>query len=112
MSVLHGSQLMRAVIYICMTPASWCTEKTLSQRRSAFPKQVTTTHWPHEYHAMTNYAGPGVQLSEEQRSLIAPLTRYAHKDGVKAGMPSILPARCFSVLPPGAELRRVPTEEW
>ena len=30
-----------------MTPAAWATKEVLEQRRDAFVKSVSTSHWPH-----------------------------------------------------------------
>jgi len=39
--------LIRQVGYVCMTPAAWATEEVLEQRRDAFIKNISTSHWPH-----------------------------------------------------------------
>lgn len=42
-----GSRLLRAVVYVCMTPKAWATSEVLERRRSGYEMRVTTTHWPH-----------------------------------------------------------------
>ena len=38
----------RYVIYVCMTPKSWCDEINLDKRKKAFYEMRMTTHWPHD----------------------------------------------------------------
>lgn len=38
----------RCVAYICMTPRSLASEKTLEKKRKAFNELRTTNHWPHK----------------------------------------------------------------
>eukprot|EP00933_Yihiella_yeosuensis_P044687 TRINITY_DN3994_c0_g4_i1.p1 TRINITY_DN3994_c0_g4~~TRINITY_DN3994_c0_g4_i1.p1 ORF type:complete len:348 (-),score=41.75 TRINITY_DN3994_c0_g4_i1:692-1735(-) len=40
-------QLLRAVVYACLTPGSWATEEALKARRIAYDQRLTTGHWPH-----------------------------------------------------------------
>ena len=38
----------RSVIYVCMTPRSFSTEKELKKKKKAFRTKRTTSHWPHK----------------------------------------------------------------
>ncbi|KAL1653555.1 hypothetical protein SLS61_003701 [Didymella pomorum] len=38
---------LRAVMYICYTPASFASEKDLKEKALYFKERVGTTHWPH-----------------------------------------------------------------
>ena len=38
----------RVVIYVCMTPRSWATEKNLEKKRKYLLEGRVTTHWPHQ----------------------------------------------------------------
>lgn len=40
-------KLLRAVIYVCMTPRAWSSAEDLSIRRQGYEINVTTSHWPH-----------------------------------------------------------------
>eukprot|EP00927_Polykrikos_kofoidii_P051615 TRINITY_DN45408_c0_g1_i1.p1 TRINITY_DN45408_c0_g1~~TRINITY_DN45408_c0_g1_i1.p1 ORF type:complete len:359 (-),score=40.68 TRINITY_DN45408_c0_g1_i1:534-1544(-) len=40
-------QLLRAVVYVCMTPKAWATPEALRRRREGYEIRMTTTHWPH-----------------------------------------------------------------
>lgn len=42
------NRLLRAVLYICMTPRAWADEDTLADRREGYNIHVTTSHWPHK----------------------------------------------------------------
>ena len=41
--------LLRAVVYVCMTPASKASLEVLTHRRLAFAARQGTNHWPHEF---------------------------------------------------------------
>lgn len=41
------SELLRTVVYVCMTPRAWASAEVLRLRRQAFELNVTTSHWPH-----------------------------------------------------------------
>jgi ectoine hydroxylase-related dioxygenase (phytanoyl-CoA dioxygenase family) len=41
-------RLLRAAVYVCMTPRSWATEQDLERRRQSYELRVTTSHWPHK----------------------------------------------------------------
>ena len=43
------ADLLRAVVYVCMTPARWASRKVLHERRLAFAAGIGSTHWPHEF---------------------------------------------------------------
>mmetsp|Transcript_714 Transcript_714/g.2035 ORF Transcript_714/g.2035 Transcript_714/m.2035 type:complete len:498 (+) Transcript_714:243-1736(+) len=49
-------QMLREVVYICMTPRANASRSVLRRRRQAFVAGVTTTHWPHEIRSTTNPA--------------------------------------------------------
>jgi hypothetical protein len=36
----------RAVIYVCMAPSKWLTEKDIANRVAAWEKKIPTSHWP------------------------------------------------------------------
>merc|ERR1719198_1626140 len=40
-------QLLRAVVYICMTPVSSAKPGVVEARRLAYNNRITTSHWPH-----------------------------------------------------------------
>lgn len=40
-------RLLRAVVYVCMTPRAMATAESLQQRRQGYEIRVTTSHWPH-----------------------------------------------------------------
>lgn len=42
-------RLLRAVVYVCMTPRERATAEILKQRIDAYNLSKTTTHWPHKY---------------------------------------------------------------
>ena len=39
---------MRLVVYVCMTPRKWATEKNLEKKRQALVEKRMTSHWPHK----------------------------------------------------------------
>merc|ERR1712129_471939 len=41
-------RLLRAAVYVCMTPREKATEKTLEARRKGYENAMTTSHWPHK----------------------------------------------------------------
>mmetsp|Transcript_32466 Transcript_32466/g.62523 ORF Transcript_32466/g.62523 Transcript_32466/m.62523 type:complete len:577 (+) Transcript_32466:134-1864(+) len=47
-------ELLRAVLYVCMTPAERATEEVLRLRRRSFIAGVGTTHWPHTFVPLGN----------------------------------------------------------
>mmetsp|Transcript_65977 Transcript_65977/g.141191 ORF Transcript_65977/g.141191 Transcript_65977/m.141191 type:complete len:492 (+) Transcript_65977:1-1476(+) len=115
--LLHGQDLIRAVAYICMTPAAWCSEETVLQRSAAFKRGVTTSHWPHEFHAMSVCnVDANFTLGKEQLMLACPqkadgwtsaLASLAPKEG---GI-SFLPSRRYRARAE-TTVRRIPTTEW
>mmetsp|Transcript_20556 Transcript_20556/g.43742 ORF Transcript_20556/g.43742 Transcript_20556/m.43742 type:complete len:964 (-) Transcript_20556:34-2925(-) len=73
--LLNGKDLLRAVAYICMTPAAWCSDEVVGQRSKAFQQGVTSTHWPHELNIVSrNLVEPSFELTREQRELLCPQT--------------------------------------
>ncbi len=46
-----GARLVRAVAYVCMTPARLASAQVRRARRAAYETRTTTAHWPHELHA-------------------------------------------------------------
>ena len=42
------SAKFRLVIYVCMTPRSWATEKNLEKKRKYLMEGRVTSHWPHQ----------------------------------------------------------------
>ncbi|CAJ1353686.1 unnamed protein product [Effrenium voratum] len=63
-------ELLRACVYVCMTPKAWCPEKALEQRRKGYELRVTTSHWPHRHVMGFGWAKAGRLCLEE-----APLER-------------------------------------
>lgn len=119
-ALLNGADLIRAVAYMCMTPAAWCQAETVAQREHAFRRGVTTSHWPHEFHAMNvqRLGSSYFTLTEEQQALVYP---EAPSDGKKKkkdtapkeGMVSVLPTRRFEVTAPkGVNVLEAATTEW
>jgi len=43
------TELLRAVVYVCMTPKCWASRSTLRDRRLAFAAGIGSTHWPHDF---------------------------------------------------------------
>jgi len=41
--------LLRLVAYVCMTPRDKATPEVLERRKGAVQKNVSTTHWPHQF---------------------------------------------------------------
>jgi len=110
--VLSGHDLIRAVAYICMTPATWCTEEVMKKRATSFARGVTTSHWPHEYHSMSvANADPGFGLTPEQAELLTPSNLDSEEAGLRPGCPSCAPEGLFKVLI-HSPVRRSPTTEW
>lgn len=77
--MLNSRELMRAVAYICMTPAAWCSEDVVRKRAKAFKSGVTTSHWPHEYNCVTDCTSsrrldPNFTLTMDQQALLCPQT--------------------------------------
>lgn len=46
-SKIASHRLLRAVLYICMTPKSFADEKVLKDRIQAYNIKASTSHWPH-----------------------------------------------------------------
>mmetsp|Transcript_80144 Transcript_80144/g.248728 ORF Transcript_80144/g.248728 Transcript_80144/m.248728 type:complete len:231 (-) Transcript_80144:87-779(-) len=110
--VLCGYDLIRAVAYICMTPAAWCTTEVKSKRATSFTRGVTTSHWPHEYHSMSaSHADPGFGLNPEQAELLLPSKAPQGEAGLSPGCPSCGPEGQYKVVS-YASIRRSPTAEW
>jgi|ERR1712232_927132 len=42
-----ANELMRAAVYVCMTPRSFASEEALRVRRAGYEMHATTSHWPH-----------------------------------------------------------------
>ena len=42
----HNDELLRAAVYVCMTPASALSKEARARRRQAFAARTNTTHWP------------------------------------------------------------------
>mmetsp|Transcript_113980 Transcript_113980/g.322684 ORF Transcript_113980/g.322684 Transcript_113980/m.322684 type:complete len:957 (+) Transcript_113980:101-2971(+) len=114
--LLHGQDLIRAVAYICMTPAAWCSEETIFQRNHAFNRGVTTSHWPHEFHAMhVSNEKPNFKLTKEMQQLICPMQvkdRNLRSCAPKEGGISLLPPKTYRVKRDHVSVRRIATEEW
>eukprot|EP00299_Pterocystis_sp_00344_P014370 c7111_g1_i6.p1 GENE.c7111_g1_i6~~c7111_g1_i6.p1 ORF type:complete len:314 (-),score=48.73 c7111_g1_i6:40-981(-) len=65
------SDLLRLVGYICMCPRHTATKKILDQRKEAFAKQITTSHYPNLFRkSSTDQRTPTFQLTPEQKSLV------------------------------------------
>jgi len=113
-SVLNGEDLIRAVAYICMTPAAWCSEETLKQRREGTTQRVTTSHWPHEYHAMDVPQRPGPKHSQDasQSDLVCPAAGAPMEPVMQPGSPTLIPPRKFQVAAESAPVRKTATTEW
>lgn len=116
-SVLKGDDLIRAVCYICMTPAAWCSQEVTGKRRGAFNLGVTTSHWPHEHFANTTHAvTPSFQLTDDQLRLMCPQLASDWSEDYAAQAPppgrvSIFPVAKFVALQEAPILSN-PTTEW
>jgi len=117
--MLNGDSLLRAVAYICMTPAAWCSEKVCNQRAAAFERGVTTSHWPHEFHAMDiDENAPPFTLSKVQRELLSPQTAPGWKeefcrDAPKQGRICLMPEAKYRVAKSGGvDVYKSATTEW
>mmetsp|Transcript_34546 Transcript_34546/g.99133 ORF Transcript_34546/g.99133 Transcript_34546/m.99133 type:complete len:892 (+) Transcript_34546:131-2806(+) len=117
-SVLKGEDLVRAVCYVCMTPAAWCSQQVVSKRRDAFGLGVTTSHWPHEHFISTTNAVPSrqFQLSSYQVRLMCPqlASDWCEDNAAQAPPPgrvTFLPASKF-VVAQDAPILSSPTTEW
>ena len=79
------SGLLRAALFVCMTPASKASPAIISARRAAVERSVSTTHWPHKFVATHTYSAfeavpadrrvrfrvpPPPRLSATQRALV------------------------------------------
>lgn len=42
-----ANELLRAVVYVCMTPRSFAKEEDLEKRRAGYNIRMTSSHWPH-----------------------------------------------------------------
>jgi len=108
--LLHGNDLIRAVAYICMTPASWCSPDVAKYRANAFTRGVTTSHWPHEHHEMSaTNRHPGFELSKDQWQLLCPPADLLQAPA--PGRVSLMPAEHFRLVAP-AVVRSSATFEW
>jgi len=117
MDVLCGNELIRAVAYICMTPAAWCSSQTLSKRSTAFEKGITTAHWPHEFYAMNTPEThiPSFTLTPEQQNMVSPQIQNLSPNRCTALLPgriSFFEEECFEVVSPNARIRHTPTTDW
>merc|ERR1711879_414456 len=41
-------ELLRIVVYVCMTPKAWATDEVLKMRRQGYEVHLTSSHWPHK----------------------------------------------------------------
>lgn len=112
-ALLAGDDLIRAVAYICMTPAAWCSSSALQQRRQGVEAGATTKHWPHEYHpkSIPRTWNPGFQLSSEQWSLVDPSAQLGHET-CRPGSASCRPPGRYKVATASSELRNAATTKW
>lgn len=62
--VAPGDRLLRAVAYICMTPASFAPADVLKGRRAAYEHRFSTSHWPHKLDLGSGGDEPPRSLSE------------------------------------------------
>ncbi|KAL2824588.1 hypothetical protein BJY01DRAFT_230419 [Aspergillus pseudoustus] len=46
-SVLPQTDQVRALIYVCYTPASFATQETIEKKAMLFKKRQGSSHWPH-----------------------------------------------------------------
>lgn len=69
-------KLLRAVGYVCMTPAKWADEKVIRNRTRIYERGLGTTHWPHFSTYEVTEDSPSVIVKDlasatpEERSLI------------------------------------------
>jgi len=116
-ALLLGTDLIRAVCYICMTPAAWCSQEVVSKRGGAFNLGATTSHWPHEYFVSTTHPRQAdFQLTGDQLRLVCPqLASDWEKDNAskapEPGRISLLPAARF-VAAQDTPILSNPTQEW
>lgn len=47
--IAPADKLLRAVGYICMTPARFASGDVRKHRRTAYEYRVSTSHWPHQF---------------------------------------------------------------
>mmetsp|Transcript_57385 Transcript_57385/g.184383 ORF Transcript_57385/g.184383 Transcript_57385/m.184383 type:complete len:161 (+) Transcript_57385:3-485(+) len=102
-----------------MTPAAWCNEQVVRSRAAAFKRGVTTSHWPHEFHAMDiDEMAPGFSLSKVQRELLSPQLEPGWKEEYLKGSPkpgriSLLPEAKYRVVREGGiGVYKSATTEW
>lgn len=67
--------LLRAVVFVCMTPRIWSTAAVREERREAYEACATTTHWPHSSLTRTGAQWPCQRLQlafagHDRRALI------------------------------------------
>mmetsp|Transcript_11874 Transcript_11874/g.21703 ORF Transcript_11874/g.21703 Transcript_11874/m.21703 type:complete len:351 (-) Transcript_11874:124-1176(-) len=60
-----GSRLLRACVYVCMTPKAWADKRTLEDRRKGYEIRVTTSHWPHTSVMGLGWGRPGPLAYED-----------------------------------------------
>jgi len=120
-ALLEGKDLIRSVMYVCYTPAVWCSEETFEKRIAGVELGETCTHWPHEYHAKNTPSfrqRRKPQLSDEQLRLVRPDVgdeRWRDEESKKAlrpGMISFLPPVRYKAARDQIFLRKCPTLEW
>ena len=70
------NELLRAAIYVCMTPRRFADRATLALRRSAALAGVGSSHWPHDFKPA---ADP---------SLLVPVDEAQLEEAVRAGLMS------------------------
>merc|ERR1712060_620345 len=111
----NSNDLIRAVAYICMTPAAWCTADVVEKRANAFYTGVTTSHWPHEFYSVdTLNCHPNFQPTSLIWQLACPqqCPSWCHQDAEaeapEPGRISLLPETEFVVAEGMAPVRSMP----
>jgi len=69
--VAPGDRLLRAVGYICMTPASFAPADVLKGRRSAYEHRFSTSHWPQKLDLGTGSDEPPRSLKDAAPAIAA-----------------------------------------
>lgn len=116
--LLRSNDLIRAVAYVSMTPAAWCSDEVVIQRSAAFERAVTCSHWPHEFYPMDygTVKGRSFTLNEIQRRLLCPQTaprwQPSGKEAPPEGRISVRPKEYFTVVSHDVPVRSVATTEW
>lgn len=114
-------ELLRAVTYVCMTPAAWCEPEVCRMRSNAVSQRITTKHWPHEFQVVdrrgekgSNELGHACTKSEStftqmQTQLVLP-DRFT--PGRERGVPSLARAQRFCACGDVVPVRGSPSTEW